>query len=769
MKSFLAATRRRWQHSAAIPQAATSPQPNKSITKFLLLCSVLAASSSAYAAESKLALVLGGGGARGGAHIGILKQLDAHGIVPDIIVGTSFGSLIGGLYAAGNSGEEVEAIIKNAELENLFQQISPRQSRSFRRKQDDSELLVKLHIRFEDGKLLLPDGLVSPHRFRLWLADQFKDFKAENQFSDLDVQFATVGTDLVNGDQLVLQQGAIDESIYASMALPGLMQPVDRGEQLIVDGGLVNNLPISAAREMGATHIIAVDVGTPFYLKDEINSSVKSIDQMARLLTRGNTERSMAAAEEDQEHVLLIRPQLDGITTAGFKDIDKSIAEGERLAQALDEEFTRFEDKPARDSQSIRKAEHTPTSKHTVRSIDFSTNSALSDDYLSAHFKTKKGDYFNRDVLEEDLQRLYGTDLFDQLRYSTESDGEQLDIKVDALEHRGRNFMQFGLTLDEDFKGVSDYSLNFSYTQTQVNAHGAEWRTNLEINKYPKISTEFYQPFGNSAQYFAVAGGSFTRAESLNDAATAKDRANLGFLRLGAGRYFSNWGSLSFDHQIGRTELGYNASLDFDFGDLDIAVTEFQFERDTLDDPAFPSAGMRFSAAHRTTTLEAGPIDIKSKDAALDLAKFYSKGRNTFALWGTYATSLDKNEEDDNPVSVGGFLNLSGLERNSLDRNKAAIIRTLFYRRLSQTGLTNVFSVPLYVGSSLEYGKLWESTDTGTTQRESITAGSVFVGANSVLGPLFIGAGYANTGDSRIYLSLGRPFVYELTSTNLDI
>lgn len=737
--------------------------PNKTVSinllLWLLVLSVhICVPPSAMASETRLALVLGGGGARGGAHIGVLKQLDSLGIVPDIVVGTSIGSLIGGLYAAGNSGAEVESIITGVELENLFQQISPRQSRSFRRKKDDSDLLVKLRLRIENGKLLFPDGLVSTHPFRLWLAEQFKDFVSGGEFDELDVKFATVSTDLANGEKLVLNQGSIEESIYASMSVPGLMKPIEKAGQLLVDGGLVDNLPISVAKQLGATHIIAVDVGTPFYKLEQINSSVRSLDQMARLQTRGNTERSIAVAQKDK-NILLISPELDGISTAAFKDIELAIAEGERTANLMYHEIEQYKGLSERGDREIRLPKPSNTELLKVRSLEFTTNAALSRKYLSAHFETREGDYFNRNLIGEDIQRLYGTGLFNRIQYTTSNISETgVDVKVSALEERGRSFVQFGLTLDEDFKNVSEFGLNFAHTKTQLNSSGTALHTQLSINSDPSISTELYQPFGKHLQYFTSMTGTYSRPDIRDAGALKAERLNAYSLQWGLGRYFSNWGSVSIDRLLGRASINGET--------LKLTVSELKLERDTLDDPAFPTIGTRFTLASRWTRLQFGSFDTTSEQTSLDAAKFISSGRNTLALWGTYAVGGDS-VLNENPLEVGGFLNLSGFERNGLEKNEIAIARTMFYRRLSKSELTNVFSVPLYAGSSLEYGRLYEKTASKTIS-ENIFAGSVFVGANSVIGPLLLGVGVADTGESRIYLSLGRPFVYELTSTDLD-
>lgn len=733
------------------------------LTLFCLIASSsLLLPQAAFASQTRLALVLGGGGARGGAHVGILKQLDAHGIVPDIIVGTSFGSLVGGLYAAGNSGAEIEALLQHAQLGELFQQITPRDTRSFRRKEDDSNLLVKLNLRLDGRKVLLPNSLVSAHNFRMWLKDQLVAYPDAQQYFGLDVKFAAVGTDLVNGREIVLDSGLLEESIYASMALPGLMEPVDRGTQLIVDGGLVNNLPISTAMDMGATHIIAVDVGTPFYDKADINSSVDAIDQMARLLTRGNTEDTIRNAENNDQ-ILLFRPNLDDISTASFDKINLAFAEGERVAKLRDSEIQAFKGISARGDRPIAKARAGAADGLNIASVNFTTDSRLSDRFLASHLSLHEGDQFNRQVFEKGVQRLYGTELFNRIVYSTHiQDTETTDVSVNVLEKRGRSFVQFGLTIDQDFEDVSEFGLGLAYTKTQLNSQGAEWRTKLEVATDTSVTTELYQPFGSQFQYFASASMEYSLPMEENRESGDSSRFDVYFGQIALGRYFSNWGSLSWEY--GEGEAGDNSPEDLRFD-----VTHINFQRDTLNDPAFPTSGLRFSLSDRWTNFKATALDIpvvRSNEASVDVAKFVTDNNHTAALWGTVAANLTSGTQDS--LTAGGFLNLSGFEKDSLNVNKMMIVRALYYHQLTDKGLTNVFNIPLYLGGSLEHGSL-RFGEERSGRSQTITAASVFVGANSVLGPLFLGVGRSDSGEERVYLSLGRPFVYELTSRKLQL
>ncbi|MEM7276956.1 MAG: patatin-like phospholipase family protein [Pseudomonadota bacterium] len=708
------------------------------------------------AEDTKIALVLSGGGARGGAHVGVLRILEQQGIKPDLVVGTSFGALVGSLIAAGYSADEIEARLIQGNIGSLFNQLSPRETRSFRRKKDDDNLLVKLRLRLEGKNVTLPSALVSGHRLRTWLGSQYRHRATFADLRKSGIEYRAVVTDLVDGTELVVDQGLVEEGVYASMALPGIMEPIERDGRILVDGGLVNNLPVSVAEAWGATHIIAIDVGTPFYEKSELDTSFKAIDQMARLITRGNTERTIGDLDA---RTVLLRPRLDGIATASFEQLPQAIQAGEDIARRQLSELATIAKlvraKDQRASEDFASLENTWVSTMSIRS-----DSALSDKYLATFFDTEAGQPFRKSVLDRDIARLYGTELFNRISYSAKESEAGTDLSIDAFEKRGRSFIQFGLTIDEDFDSTSEYELTAAFTRTQLNRHGAEWQSALDIGAESAFTSELYQPFGARSQYFASLLGSFVYPsfDFVNaEGEATSDRIKAAAVQFEIGRHFGNWGRLSLQQLRGRL---FSEDL---FGiPIDIGFTQLNFETDTLDDPAFPTHGSRVLVSQQWARDGLGNND-NSERLAIDAVKVFSRQKSTFALWGTFATASGS-EAITTGLSAGGFLNLSGFESDQLEGRHLAIARAVFYRRLRGNALNNVFDAPLYFGSSIEYGNVWNSRD-DVSFSSARFAGSLFVGVNSIFGPVFVGVGVAENGNDAVYLSIGRPFVYRLTST----
>jgi NTE family protein len=723
-----------------------------------LLIATLAAVPPTHGRDEQVALVLGGGGARGGAHVGVLKVLEANGVYPDIVVGTSFGALVAGLYAVGYAPDEIERLLSEAEFENIFEGLPDRQKLSFRRKQDDQVLLAKLRLRFDGGRPVPPKALLPTHAFKLWLGQVLEARIRDVDPSAYPRRFRAATTDLMNGSQVALGPENIADAIYASMAFPGLFEPYSYKDTFLVDGALANNLPVSLARDLGATRIIAVEVGVPFPTKEELSSSVAVVNQLSKLMTRGNVERSLATLGDD---AVLIQPEVDHIGTGGFVLIEEAIALGEEAALQIVDRLPPFRHQ----QRSIPTPAGTQTLEELpVASVSVESDSGLSEGYLKSLVTLDTGEPYSKRELLRSVEQLYGLDLFERVNFEIDETPQGVDVILDAIEKEGRGFAQFGLQIDDNFTSRSEYQLAFGYTRTQLNANGAELRTIVDIGRRTGIKSEFFQPFGGRSQYFWSASLDLGRERSNFEdpitGATEQLRFDAVTAEAKAGRIFGNWGqlALSYAHARAWPETIFLPSQ------LDLASTDLLFEVDTLNSTSFPTDGSRVIASNRWTTVDGG-IEGDSDQVALDALYFMSRGRNTLGLWGTVASIYNHDGGSFTPLlSAGGFLNFSGYDINDLSGRRLALLRTLFYRRIAGRQLGNAIDVPIYAGGSLEYGGIWRNAD-DVSFEDTIVAGSLFLGVDSVIGPIFLGLGSAQGGENSVYLSIGRPFIYDVSST----
>jgi len=270
----------------------------------------------------KIGLALSGGGARGAAHLGVLRVLEENNVPIDYIAGTSMGAIVGGLYAAGMTTDEIEAALAAIDWDDIFHDLPPRTERSFRRKRDDDLYLTRAKPGFSDGKLKLPRGLIQGQKIDVVFSRLALPVSTIEDFDDLMIPFRAVAADIATGEEVVIDSGNLGMAIRASMSIPAVFTPAEIYGRLLVDGGIVNNLPISIVRDMGADIVIAVDISTPLLSQAEIDSVLLITSQLTGLMTRGNVEEQIATLTEKD---VFIVPDLGEVSTTDFKEFAKAI------------------------------------------------------------------------------------------------------------------------------------------------------------------------------------------------------------------------------------------------------------------------------------------------------------------------------------------------------------------------------------------------------------------------------------------------------------
>jgi NTE family protein len=312
--------RRRFRHAA--------------LAAVLVLLGGAAGAQEPAAGGERIGLVLSGGGARGCAHVGVLKVLEELRVPVHCITGTSLGSIVGGFYAYGLSPDRLEQEMTrsgNRRPWGLLLQDQPlRSQRTFRRKQEDYEFLVDIGLGFRDGEFRLPKGLVQGQNLELELLGLSTGAHALGSFDELPIPFRAVAVELRTGKRVVLERGNLAMAMRASMSLPGILAPAVLDGVELLDGGLVDNVPIALAREMGATRLIVVDIGTPVEI-DEVNSALAVSSQMVQIMGQQNVDDSLALLQPSD---VFIQPDLGDITSADFGRAAESIEIGEAAARA---------------------------------------------------------------------------------------------------------------------------------------------------------------------------------------------------------------------------------------------------------------------------------------------------------------------------------------------------------------------------------------------------------------------------------------------------
>jgi NTE family protein len=715
-----------------------------------------AAGPAPAAARPRICLVLSGGGARGAAHVGVLKELRDLRVPVDCVVGTSMGSIVGASYASGASVEEMEAVLHRLTTRLLFNEKPPRQERAVRLKRDDAKNLAPAEMGLGGKGLLLPKGLVSGVQLEAVLRELSK-VRGYQQFDRLPIPFRAVATDLVTGKAVVLKDGELAGAMRASMSVPGAIEPVRLGDHLLVDGGLTDNLPVDVARAMGADVVIAVNLGTPLLRAEQLDSIVGITSQMVNILTEQNVQASLASLKPTD---ILIVPRLGDYSAADFDHMTDIVPQGEAATQAVADRLAPYALSPAAYARWDAQRRAVPAQPlEAVDEIRFEGLERVNPEIARSEMKTRPGEPIDQKVLDRDMQRLYGTGDFEHVSYSLLEEPGKRILSVDAVEKSwGPNYLRLGMGLSSDFSGDAYYNLLANYRMTWVNPLGAEWRVDGQVGRTSRLETEFYQPLQRGPGLFVAPRAWVERRTTdvfFGNQRIAIFDGSTASAELALGAQLTHYGEI----RLGVASKRHHSSLDtgppvFDSSRADLDSTGYTLRAlvDQLDNLNFPRAGYAASldvdAARKSL---GGQVDY---DRLLVSGTYVqSFGEHTFQIAARVGRRLGS---DPLPPSEmfqwGGFLQQSGLPTGALLGQDLSFGRLVYTNRLRRWSLLE----GVYAGASLEVGRMDHSllpgNDLGT-----LRSAALLLGVDTPLGPLYLGYGRANQRYSSFYLFLGRP------------
>jgi predicted acylesterase/phospholipase RssA len=457
-------------------------------------------------ARPRIGLVLSGGGARGAAHVGVIRMLEQMHIPIDAIAGTSMGAVVGGLYAAGLSGDEIERVFRELDWQEMIRDRAPRRDLAYRRKQDDRNILAKGALGVNaSGGVVLPLGLVQGHKITQVLRDATARVADVQDFDQLPTRFRALATDLETGEAVVMGGGDLVTVLRASMSAPGVLTPVERNGRLLVDGGLVDNLPVELARSMGVDRLIVVDVSFPLARRDGLGSAFDITNQMVGIMVRRGT---LASKKYLQPGDVLIEPDLGAMTAIEFGRMPQVMEQGRTAALAQAPALAALS-LPAADyeqyvAQRARAAE-------PVVQVAFVRPDAQSQEEakrVEAVFGDLAGKPLDRPELQQRLASQYRLDDFESVDYriARDSNGER-GLEIDLRRKSwGPTFLRLGVGMENDYEGGATANAAAQLRMTRLNALDAEWIINGQIGEEPKLQTEFYQPLSLRLPYFVAPG-----------------------------------------------------------------------------------------------------------------------------------------------------------------------------------------------------------------------------------------------------------------------
>jgi len=707
----------------------------------------------------RLGLVLSGGGARGAAHVGVLKVLEEIHVPVDLIAGTSMGSIVGGLYATGMSPQEMEDALATMDWDGSFEDKVPRFDRPFRRKFDEASFLTKLTFGIEKGHLAFPTGLVQGQKLNFILRQLTLPSALVDDFDKLSIPYRAVATDVATGRKVLLSRGNIADTMRASMAFPGLFAPVEMDGRLLVDGGVVENFPVATARNAGAQVLIAVNIGTPPAKKEQLNSLVKIVNQVTNAATARNVAESVAAIGPQDVY---IEPDLGDISFIAFTRVREAVAKGEKSARLRIEDLKKFSVPEAEYRAWRERTRRKPYVPFEISAVELVNPSPVPDSRLLSMMETKPGP-LDLKVLERDLYRINSIGEFDLVDYRiVRRDGK--DILQILIKDRawGRTSARFGINLASDFQGNNGFELIAEVTRTSVNKQGGEWRLIGGIGQAALLRGEWFQPVAVASPFFVAPRVAWitqsqqtpVQGVAAEGLATYREKQWEGALDAGVGdgkfveaRVGLKAGHLWADPTNLSTDLIQPASVAR-------GAVEVRLVADSRDNVPFPRHGIAFVGFMDWQTPALGADVSTRRLSAAGLAAF-SAGKNTLQLFAAGGSPVGTDLPYYDYFQLGGFRRLSGYGLNTLAGPYMAFGSLALLREIGR--LPSLIGGGVFLGLSLETGGTWAQGSEVKTSN-LLYSGALFFGAETPLGPVYLGYGLGGGGHSALQFQIGVPF-----------
>ncbi|WP_372794455.1 patatin-like phospholipase family protein [Pontiella sp.] len=704
----------------------------------------------------KIGLVLGGGGALGFAHVGVIRVLEELQVPIDYIGGTSMGAIVAGMYASGMSPDEMERSFTELDWWDVLKDQSPHQYLVYRRKEDDRRLMGA-EVGFNHAQLQFRPGMAHGQKLDNILETFALNSTGITDFDQLNIPYRAVATDLRRRESVVLDSGSLARAMRASMAVPGAFTPVRMDDRVFVDGGIFNNIPVDVVRAMGADIIIAVDVGASGAEKSD-QSDFRSLPEVVGrtyiIMQRPNQEKQLARAD------LVIQPDLTDYSSTHFHKSAEIIPCGTAAAEQLKDELRAYTVDDSEYAAFLEKQRLKHESQIVINDIRIMDNSGVAEESIRFRVHSTEGP-LDLDMVNRDLRRIYGMGGFQTVTYDVQPNGDAYALIYHTQEkYWGPGFLHFGMKFESATDTSMLWSLLLNYTRTQLNDFGGEVRLDLEGGGHKrKLHTEWYQPFVRSGRFF-IAPSATLMDEDIDiysdDQVIAEVDLKQILGRLDFGISGFQYGEIRIGLFGGHVwEKGQSGFIPL--GELDdhVAGISARFELDQLDDPFFPNKGYQVTLQGDFAKKELGSGHSYNRleaSARLPL----SLGRHTLIPRVRGGSSFGTQLPFYSTFHLGGMDSFAGYGPYQQFGNYYGVI-SLGYRfrlgRLPPTLGNGVFAL-----ARLDAGNAWDAPDDADIKDLNF-GGLVGVGADTAIGRFVLSMGKAEElNHVRLYLSVGNDF-----------
>jgi NTE family protein len=714
----------------------------------------LAAEAPHVQGRPRIGLVLAGGGAKGGAHVGVLKVLEELHVPVDCIAGTSMGALIGGGYAAGIPADELEKFLVGIDWKRVVGSQGRRDLEPIEQKRSGPTYSNDFEFGLTPNGLATPSGLINTSNIEDLLRVYVARARLETDFDKLPIPYRAVATDMVSSRMIVLDKGDLATAMRASMAIPGGFAPVVMDNMILSDGGLVRNIPVDIARNLCADQVIVVNLVEPEADPLKLQSATSLLGRAMDVMIIANEELQLGSLRPGDVRIDVI---MGDIGTADFERVPETVPLGVTAAQKMADELKKYAVPEAQYAAWRSGVTQSQKFDGKLAGVRFEGLERVNPEYLAGRAKLKVGDPVDIVTISEEAQRLSALQDFDTVSYRLDGDRNAPTLTWLPQEKKyGPNYLRLDLGAYASREGDVTFALYGRHVRTWLNSRGAQWFNELQLGGESLLTTGLNQPLDIARRFFIEPQATFSR--SLEDVFVDNARVAryafkdlMGELNLGAniGRYGQIRVGYVYDQRDVAVDIGPTLFPEVDAVDAGIHVLA---ELDSRDTTFNPTRGVAMA------------LDYQQSDDSMGGERNWEKGEiglgvavplRRDVLWLTLAAGSNFGSDlpGDRAFSVGGPDSFAGFEQGELRVDKYWLANTSYLWRVKD--LLSIRNLSLYMGVGLTGGRVDGRLDGG--EDGELYGGSVFLTGRTLFGPLTVGVGTTNTDSWSLWLSVGRP------------
>ncbi|HEY5757188.1 MAG TPA: patatin-like phospholipase family protein [Steroidobacter sp.] len=733
-----------------------------------LLCAVLLAGAlqaanpiTSYGAEApqvagrpRIGLVLAGGGAKGGAHVGVLKVLEELRVPIDCIAGTSMGALIGGGYAAGIPADELEKFLIAIDWKRVVGSQGRRDLEPIEQKRSGPTYSNEFEFGVTPNGLATPAGLINTSNVEDLLRVYVARARLETDFDKLPIPYRAVATDMVSSKMIVLGEGDLATAMRASMAIPGGFAPVVLDKMILSDGGLVRNIPVDIARNLCADQVIVVNLVEPEANPLKLQGATQLLSRAMDVMIIANEELQLSSLKPGDVRIDVI---MGDITTTDFERVPETVPLGIDAARRMSAELSKYSVPETQYVAWRTGVTQSQKMEGQLAGVRYEGLKRVNPDYLAQRQKVQPGDPLDIETISEEAQRISALQDFESVSYRL--DGDRGSPTLTWLPHEkriGPNYLRLDLGAYASREGDVTFALYGRHVRTWVNSLGAQWFNELQLGGESLLTTGFYQPLDAAHRFFIEPRLNASR--SLEDVFQDDERVSryafkdvLGELNFGAnlGRYGQARVGYLYDAREISVDIGSTLMPE---GNPVDAGMHLLAELDSRDTAFNPTRGVAMALEYlQSESSLGGDRDWERVELGIGVAVPLRRD----VIWLTLAggSDLDSDLPGDRAFSVGGPESFPGFEQGELRVEDYWLASTSYLWKVKD--LLPIRNLAFYMGFSVTGGQVFDRLD-GSDDGE-LYGGSVFLTGRTLFGPLTVGIGSTSTESWSLWVSVGRP------------